>query len=512
MIILLSAQYITEGLRTEVGDIPLAFLPLSNKRLYRFQIEFLSRYLPDRKFFISLPADYPVSEPECRWFISNGVKILRIERAESYGHEMSLALEQVSDYNHGVTFLLGSCMPTIIPKQSDVVGTFHTDLEPNLPILSFGLEKDHVWSGILSFSNCDLLKQCLVLESNDYVRAVRRYSFEKRLEFLEMKEVYVTTNMMTYLHARSNFTTERAFNSLTVDRNVVTKISCDSAKIKAEAWWYQNIPRKLRRYAPQFIEEGQADGSYFYSIEYLMALPMNELYVYGRRTVVFWRRFFQKMTQFFLEARTHSCLEIPESKSNFSLFVSKTIRRLDLFVNQTGFDIKKKYVFNDDNVASLVDILDASVAALNPLPNIPGIVHGDLCLSNILYDSRGQVFKIVDPRGMDPVGENMMHATQLYDYAKLAHSVIGLYDHIVAGQFSLSIFGNKISLGIYGDSDLVEIQQLFINTCFIPGIRSQEVQSILPLLFISMLPLHVDNKERQMALLANIFRLNSLME
>jgi len=48
MIVILSAQYVGESLRAEVGDLPVSFVPLANRRLYAYQVETLRQAFPAR--------------------------------------------------------------------------------------------------------------------------------------------------------------------------------------------------------------------------------------------------------------------------------------------------------------------------------------------------------------------------------------------------------------------------------------------------------------------------------
>ena len=101
----------------------------------------------------------------------------------------------------------------------------------------------------------------------------------------------------------------------------------------------------------------------------------------------------------------------------------------------------------------------------------------------------------------------MVYGSQLYDVAKLAHSILGLYDHIVAGQYALSVDSQHFTFRIFGAEDVEEIQSAFRRHSFVPGLCARSIEKTLPLLFIAMLPLHADSVSRQTALLANAMRL-----
>ena len=74
------------------------------------------------------------------------------------------------------------------------------------------------------------------------------------------------------------------------------------------------------------------------------------------------------------------------------------------------------------------------------------ISHGDLCFSNILFDTRVESIKCIDPRGITPKGEYSIYGDRRYDLAKLYHSVVGLYDFIIAGRYSLDLNETTIEL------------------------------------------------------------------
>mgnify|MGYP006131593669 FL=1 len=141
------------------------------------------------------------------------------------------------------------------------------------------------------------------------------------------------------------------------------------------------------------------------------------------------------------------------------------------------------------------------------MKNIIGFLHGDLCFSNILYDSRSESIKLIDPRGIDNSGSEMLYGSIIYDVAKLSHSVIGLYDYIISDQYELSGDKHVFNFEIFLPQGVEEIQALFFERLPISNINSKDIYAINILLFLSMLPLHYDDPKRQRALLANALRL-----
>ena len=507
MIVILSAQYVGESLRAEVGDLPASFVPLANRRLYAYQVETLRQAFPKRPILMTLPEDFRVSEAERIWMSEQGVDLVTLDEVRSTGEELAEVLARHCPQGKGITFLLGGCLPLTVPRESDMICVFETDLEPLLPVETYGAERDLVWAGLFSVSQPEMLAHCLSEESLDYFRAIKRYSFGQKIAHSRVERCYILTNATCYFNARSSFTSERAFNRLKIDHTVLKKFSSKGEKIQAEAHWFNNTPTPLRRFTPKYLGDGVEDDAYFYSIEYLGAMPLNESFVYGRQTVVFWERAFLKISSFLDASRAASAQACSDSARNEALFVRKAHSRLEDFIRQTNFNADAELMLNGVSLPSLRKILSDSSAHLMTLDDFPAFVHGDLCLSNILYDSRMRSIKLIDPRGTDEDGQRMLYGSQLYDFAKLAHSILGLYDHIIAGQYTLSVDGQQFSFRIFGADDVAEIQCAFRRHSFLPGVSVGAVEKTLPLLFIAMLPLHADSASRQAALLANAIRL-----
>jgi hypothetical protein len=507
MIVILSAAYVLESIRLEVGKLPLSFVPLANRRLYVFQIEALRRSYPSRQIKLTLPFSFRVTTSELIWLKNNNIEIIEIESSEDNEDEILQVLMREQLFEEQILFIPGNCLPLEYNDHQDMVAYIETDLEPPLQIESYGQDKDLVWTGIFSVSNIKLFIENLITEKNNIYRALKSYSFKKKIVNVVLTKCYLLSNSSCYFHTRASFTTERAFNTLKIENTVLKKFSNDQKKIRTEAYWYKNMPIEISKYIPKFYGEGYENNKYYYSMEYLGIIPLNEIFVYGRNTVVFWERVFSKINIFLNEARKSKIIEMKRGATKESLFIKKANKRLEEFVNQTGFDAESPLEINDVAVPSLKKIIEEASDQIIFLNEVPAFIHGDLCLSNILYDSRMRSVKLIDPRGNDENGKMMLRGSQIYDIAKLGHSIIGLYDHIIADRFELTVLDNKFKLKIYIEDDIEEIQNAFRKHSIMHDIEMSRLDKILPLLFISMLPLHSDSTIRQQALLANALRI-----
>ena len=121
--------------------------------------------------------------------------------------------------------------------------------------------------------------------------------------------------------------------------------------------------------------------------------------------------------------------------------------------------------------------------------------HGDPCFSNILFDRRIGLFRLIDPRGARTLDEAWMHP--LYDLAKFSHSAMGGYDFVNNDLFDCSL-DERLTLQLTLDKGgppawAGEILRKWIDeeqySLFI--IRAYELS-----LFMSMLPLHMDHPRK----------------
>ena len=114
---------------------------------------------------------------------------------------------------------------------------------------------------------------------------------------------------------------------------------------------------------------------------------------------------------------------------------------------------------------------------------------------------------------MTPDGRLTIYGDIRYDLAKLSHSILGLYDWIIAGYYEVSLKDQSITLCIEDTGAHRETQQAFIQLVEEEfGITAQNLYAMQIQLFLSMLPLHADDKRRQDALFANAFRLHQILQ
>jgi 5-methylthioribose kinase len=135
------------------------------------------------------------------------------------------------------------------------------------------------------------------------------------------------------------------------------------------------------------------------------------------------------------------------------------------------------------------------------------LIHGDLCFSNILYDIPNNQYKIIDPRGK---WGNSVFGDIKYDLAKLRHSIVGGYDSINNGLFSIDQKDNSLKINILKPTQYEKISNDF-DLWISKSWNLEQIKMIEGLLFISMIPLHNEDIKKQLAFYAvGVQRLNEI--
>lgn len=518
MILITSAAYIDFELQAEFGRLPPAFLPVGNKHLFFHQVDILKSYFNDETIYMSIPESFIISDLEHEFINNLNISIVSIPDKLSLSDSILYAINSIGNYSEGIRILHGDTLIYDLPLELDTVAVAQADSEYRWYIESSDDEGYMAWAGYFSFKSVALLGKALVASAGEFERAVINYGQKNKLTRSLVENWLDFDHVNTFYNSRSKITTQRSFNELKIISKKVYKSSEDSSKIKAEAKWFENIPPQLRVYTPQLLNHGELLGNYFYELEYLFCAPLNEVYVYGRHNVVFWDRIFSHIKQWFNDSRSsfHEIYKLYDDsiieKDFIDLIDKKTKHRVYSYLLDRNISQDRLTCLNGKELPSLNVIIDQCISLTSMLPSMPGIMHGDLCFSNILMDSRADSIKLLDPRGVNNDGAISIVGDLKYDLAKLAHSVVGMYDYIIAGAYCINKKdGLNYDFYINSDDNLNKIQNHFFNYEFLSDISTRGILPLCVLLFLSMLPLHSDKPERQDAMLANALRIYSLI-
>ncbi|MGE3407892.1 MAG: hypothetical protein AB7I37_13830 [Pirellulales bacterium] len=510
MLIIASSAYCTPELQSEFGQLPPAFLPFGNRRLYEHQLALAGEAYDE--VYLSLPWTFVPTDFDLARLRSLNVEIVRVPVGLTTGEAIWFLLEQLGT-DRRVDILYGDTLIRDIDFERTNIYAVATPTD-NYP---WGYcpgasdrppsNQPRVIAGYFSFARGADLATALDAAGNDFLAAVHQYHDDVGpLQPAIVEEWHDFGHLTTYYRSRTQVTTERCFNRLQISRAGVTKAGSNADKLRAEAHWFQQIPPALRRFTPQFLGEDTSADAYSYSLEYLHLPPLNDLFVFGDLPPFVWQGIFSACDEFLTAAAAHVRQPLVDVQQRY---LDHTLHRLGTYARQAGTSLSREWTINGRAVPSLERVVrDCYDEVLSRDMRQPlAIVHGDYCFSNILYDFRARQVKVIDPRGLGVDGAPSILGDVRYDIGKLTHSVMGLYDFIVADRFRLAESGAAFDLEL-PFQEVRPIQQLF-GRCRFLGRRPAEWSghAVATLLFLAMLPLHADSPKRQRALLANALRL-----
>lgn len=506
MILIPSADYIVSSLQAEFGKLPPAFLPVQNKRLFSHQLNSLPG---NQEVWLSIPEDFKIQASDQRILDHYKVNILRVHTDLSLSESILYCLNLIGNYSDSLYILHGD---TIISDfKSYSIDTFVLGKKSsnyvwaNPPV---GFTEDYTYAGFFSFSNIPVLIKCLLECYKKFIPAIERYRelIDVKLEVTEQWLDFGHSH--TYFQSKSKLSTERAFNSLSIESFVVTKKSKQNEKIKAEYEWYKNLPIVLKKRTPQVFSFSDTDEFSSYDMEYLSLCSLSEIFVFGRLPFFVWQDIIYDCLDY-MKVESQFKPERDISSSIKDMYLKKTEKRLGSFAAERNISLEKPWIYNGQELPGLSEIARETFSQMNHnYQDFATIVHGDFCFSNILFDFRTMQLKVIDPRGIDSNGVVTQYGDIRYDLAKLSHSILGLYDFIIAGKYSIE--RNEYSINFHIDSieEIKEVQKFFLQLQFNDRpLISFDIYPIMIHLFLSMLPLHYEDETKQSALLANALRL-----
>ncbi|HUR78149.1 MAG TPA: hypothetical protein VMZ22_09400 [Acidimicrobiales bacterium] len=299
---------------------------------------------------------------------------------------------------------------------------------------------------------------------------------------------------------------QRAFNSIEVDSLLgsLTKRSEVREKFLNELNYLRLVPADLQVLFPRVLAFDDSWDSLSITMEFYGYPTLAELFVFENVDVSIWQRVFRHLHSVLVEQLGARRKPLP-TNACASMYLGKVRERnagglgdlLDELVRA------ERVVVNGvtyPGVLAMLEELEPVVAKLESSA-WGSIIHGDLCFSNILYDLRSGICKLIDPRGS--FSEAGIYGDLRYDVAKLWHSVEGGFDFITADLFSLeSRAGFDFTLELMTRDAHRSIADAFEQRFFDDGsFDRREIEVITALIFLGLPALHYDAPSRQVAFL-----------
>ena len=378
-------------------------------------------------------------------------------------------------------------------------------------------EKYHALVGCYFINNQNLLRNVLSDFSDNEkleISSIIKKILEKegfQLEFA--KKWHDVGHLENYYSTKQFVLKTRYFNKLQFDQigeNVI-KTSTNKEKLIDEIKWYDDIPEDILELVPKKIDSSIQEKP-FIKLEYVKHPTLSELWLYSEFPENFWKKIMEELFRIVQKFKKYN-LNVTKQEY-YSMYFEKTFNR----INQVKTENRLfKEIFDQD----FIYINNKKLKNWNLMKNeVKGkidrmynendncLIHGDLYFANILYNSEKNMFKLIDPRG---VWGNTIGGDIKYDIAKIRHSVVGCFDTITNGLYSIKYEGkNEIRFNVFKPKNYETVcNELDSNIEKIWNLN--EIKMIEGLLFISMLPLHSDNLERQLAFFCvGLERLNEI--
>jgi hypothetical protein len=517
----MSGAVVGQELAAEFGPLPPSFLPVGVQRLYELQLQALG---PGRPVHLVLPETFEVPAHDAARFAELGVEVVPIPEGLRLGEAVVYALNAIGAGDAPVSLLHGDTLILTPPAGADLIAggpraseyawaEMETDASGRVlglrdtPAGEDGHDGWPIAAGWFAFSSALDLLRSLTRCRGDFIAGLNHYLSGHDVKLAPAEGWLDFGHLTTFFQSRLAVTTARAFNTVRIDGLTARKSSDDTGKMRAEAHWLEAAPPSVQLYTARLLRFGLENGRAFYETEYEFLPVLSELFVYGAVGRKPWLRIMASC-EAFLRALAAVRGEGSGDRALRKLASEKTLARLDAYARASGQSVTAPMSYAGRPLPSLVEIAERLKPAMDLASGrFECAMHGDLCFSNILFDSRNRRIKAIDPRGLAGEGPTL-YGDLRYDLAKLAHSVVGRYDQIVAGRYRLERYGADYDLafdpvacqpwleGALGDLTVDRV-----------GGLSEPVRAVMASLFLSMLPLHADRPDRQQAFIGNALRL-----
>ncbi|MBU2977224.1 aminoglycoside phosphotransferase family protein [Alteromonas sp. C1M14] len=531
MILITSGAFVQGELVSEVGALPPSLLPIGNKRLYEYQISLVKNSFPGEDIYLSIPDSFALTDYDLAALKTLEIKLLRVAEELTLGNSILYCWNATAKHYKNLKILHGDTLfvETLLPNKNAISthpnkGVYQRAIwnagegDSNDIHNKLSSDNDVVVSGFFGFSEPLYFMKSLVEQSGNFLRALYEYDKAYRFEIFRAGKWLDFGHVNSFFASRTAMTTQRAFNELSITKRYVEKYSkSKSEKIYAEGCWFDSLPYELRIHTPHLLsleKENGTTGFSIYRLEYLYLLPLSDLYVFGKLPERQWKTVFNSIESTISDFKRWTPKEGELDVSVFdSMYLEKTIDRLADYkvedCEREGYTARR-FKLTCGCVVNLAEIAEYSAEYIRETTDKEiSVCHGDFCFSNLLFDSKNESIRCIDPRGVLPNGKRSIYGDRRYDIAKLYHSVIGLYDFIIAGYYTLEESNDSLSISFAKELEVDSvIQEAFrtelLNKC---GYSEKEILAITIHLFLSMLPLHSDRPDRQKAFIANAIRL-----
>ena len=531
-VIIPSAIRVSPEMEVDFGPIPPALVPIGGKVVAERIFE---RYANQEvSFYIAIEDNAEFVEEHFEFFPDPRVHLVRVGKTISIGHTLAKIFELRPEAAEGPLVL--NFADTIVEDLPDsAVGhdfisyastiesqrwTLFKQKDGRITELSdkeFQLDPTS-WMmllGVWGFESGAAYRDVLLSKSPEenkhsfYEAMIAYYNgLPKPASLIESSNYVDCGHADNYYAARRRLINARFFNSLKFNEmsGTIRKTSGNREKLVDEIHWLQAIPKELKSCTPAVYDYSKDPLEPFVEMEFYSYPSLDESFVSARFDFDAWEKLFDKVFSLIRIAGKYTVSDPALTDDLREMYLDKTLSRLDA-IDKTVLDQSlwnDKLVIDGQECAGISRVREGLETALNRrtafATNEFQVIHGDMCLGNILYDAKHCLIKLIDARGR--FGRYDIYGDVHYDLAKLSHSILGYYDFIMSDRFKVE----KDEQGGYvlrckTSPYHATVGQIFQKYLRQEGFDLDRVRLIESLLFLSMVPLHKDRPERQLPML-----------
>lgn len=325
-------------------------------------------------------------------------------------------------------------------------------------------------------------------------------------------------HLNNYQKSKKRLLEARSFNTLLFDDllGTITKKSNYKEKLIAEIKWQLGLPKSLQVLFPRILNYDTNSDSPFVTMEYYSYQTMTEIWLYATYNYKILNKIIDKILSIlFLFQQEKREVSIENYQE---IYIDKTDNRIEKIRKKDDGDFNYFLKGNEEGTITINGRKYKSWRLIKDriygkvinfyLKEHNCLIHGDYCFSNILYDVNSGVLRLIDPRGSWGNSEN---GDIKYDLAKLRHSISGDYDYIVNDLFSFKINDGNIRYQVFDRKENNQVKRHF-DAVISKKFNLNHIKLIEGLLFLSMVPLHSNSKNRQILMLAKAIELLNVEE
>lgn len=534
ILVIPSAKVVIEELKNKFGEIPSVLVPLEGKPIIEHLFEKYKEHV-DKIYIVGYERNDMIEDYIKSKKMESYVELVVLDELKDLGYSIYYAISEITNKVEGIKNLIINFGDTIVDEEirKNENSFYYSQTRQSKRWTTFKYENGKIiniydkeeikyekkYNSFIGVFNITDIPCFIKLLESSFKKETNNMDsfFDTILEYNKLYnyEIINTNRWMDTGHLDKYYETakevkSRYFNTIQIDkqRGILTKESLNKEKFIKEIKWYLKLPSDIQYLAPRIFDYSLNYNRPYVKMEYYSYNTLHDLFLYGNYSISQWNEIFDVL----IDVINDMGMYIIKSKQEElitalkSMYIEKTIDRLKSLRESNDFRsfFKGKIQINGRNFDSLdyyINILP-SVLQKHDIFNINffQIIHGDLCLTNILYSIDTNTVRLIDPRG--EFGKYDIYGDVRYDLAKLCHSIEGKYDFIIKDLMDVKVNNNKIDYKIHYTGRHEQVEEIFRERLSKINYNVKSIKLIEALLFLSMVPLHKDYPKRQYVMLS----------